>query len=83
MPTHSALLPLHIDFSSEDEFDTLASDVEVMSTSDNWSGKEYWLGKKYFEFALAEQNLVESTVDESAPELDVCTNLQQPPGSID
>jgi len=34
MPTHSALLPLHIDFSSEDEFDTLASDVEVMSTSE-------------------------------------------------
>ncbi len=57
--------------SDEDEDPTIGSDIEGMLTAVDWSAKEYWLGKKYVKFALAEQLLKNSHPDESLPELDV------------
>ena len=60
----------HVGLESDDELRATDSDVEI-SESLEWSVKEYWLGKVYFKFALAQLFVEASTDDESLPELDV------------
>jgi hypothetical protein len=64
----------YVGVESDDELKATNSDVET-SESLEWNVKEYWLGKKYFKFALAQLFVEASDDDESLPELDVRNSL--------
>lgn len=57
--------------SSSDEGMMSDHDVEESITSGDQRMREYYLGKKYFEFALATRLLEQSSIDEAWSELDV------------
>jgi hypothetical protein len=57
-------------FSSEDEVASV-TDVEQFIISEDWSLKEYYLGAKYFDFAIAKQVMGSIDHGSSWPELHV------------
>lgn len=57
------------DANSTDEASATGSDIEQLLVSGDWSGKEYCLGKKYFDFALTAQLVKQSDADEGLAEL--------------
>jgi hypothetical protein len=61
---------IDIDASSTDGMDT-GTDVDDYILSEDWSMKEYSLGKACFDFTLMMSMVSSSDVDESWPEFDV------------
>lgn len=57
-------------FSSEDEAASDA-DIEQSISSEDWSLREYYLGKKYFDSTIAKQLLECPDLGNNWPELDV------------
>lgn len=57
-------------FSSEDEVAS-DTDVEQFILSEDWSLKEYYLGAKYFDFAIAKQVMGSLDHGSNWPELHV------------
>lgn len=65
-------------FSSEDEAASDA-DIEHSISSEDWSLKEYYLGKKFFDLTIAKQLLECPDLGNNWPELDVserCTTYR-------
>ncbi len=65
------------DGSSSEDAHTAGSEIEQMLITDDWTMKEYILGKRYFEVILMGHLLKSATCDESLPEFDV-----RPPQSL-
>lgn len=60
--------------SSGVENDTKDSEVEALSSVEDASSevpKDYWFGKKYFEFVLAQDLLSRTPLHEPVPDIDV------------
>lgn len=57
---------------SSDNGTTSETDLENYIISEDRSMREYFLGKKYFEFSLATRLLTSPDLGETWPELDVC-----------
>ncbi|KAK1030003.1 hypothetical protein LTS16_019264 [Friedmanniomyces endolithicus] len=58
------------DGSSSEDAHTAGSEIEQMLITDDWTMKEYILGKRYFEVILMGHLLKSATCDESLPEFD-------------
>ena len=79
---HSELMKVlaNIETMAAKEVNGFSSDIETASDTDlenfiiseDRSIREYYLGKKYFDFALATRLLTGSDSGETWPELDVC-----------
>jgi hypothetical protein len=65
-----SMADIYIDASSTDGMDT-GIDVDDFVQSEDWSMKEYSLGKACFEFTLMTSMVASSDVDENWPEFDV------------
>jgi hypothetical protein len=60
-----------IDTPSTDASMGADTDVEGFILSEDWSVREYTLGKEFFQFALVANLVSSSDVDETWPEFDV------------
>lgn len=73
-PRNSAVPRYDPETSSTEECDAAGSDIESAPSTVEWGAKEYWLGKMYFRYAIAQQLMGNSHADESLGELDVSIN---------